>query len=137
MQPDKRICRKWTAEEDALILEAARANRESRTSPEYFEYAGEVGYCDKPDCKLYNVVIPLRRTYHDAQGEWTYVCADCEGCGRPVVERDRAKRYTNRLREVAEKIGRTYAAVCKRASRLGYRSDKGRQRSLPMERKAS
>lgn len=135
MQPDRRICRKWTDEEDALILAAAEANRtESRISPAYFEYAGEVGYCEHPDCKAYQIVIPIVRNYVEANGEHQIVAGQCQACGRPVRERDRNKRYANRLREVAKLIGRTYSAVAKRASRIGARSYEGRQRRLPMDK---
>ena len=135
---DKRVCRKWTEEEDALILAAAEANRtESRTSPAYFEYVGEVGYCEHPDCKACQIIVPIVRNYVEANGEHQEIVAGCQSCGGPVREYHGNKRYANRLREVAKLIGRTYEAVAKRASRIGARSYHGRQRRLPMERKAS
>lgn len=43
------------------------------------------------------------------------------------------KGYSHRMAGVALAIGRTLAAVHKRASRLRIYSDRGRQRTLPME----
>ena len=121
--------RQWTKEEDDMIREAAEANLRFRTNPEYFYVQYPFTRCDNPECAEFENEHEVRTVQPGA----TVYCRACYS-SMLAYEKPHPKRFTNRLREVSEKIGRSYAAVCKRASRMGIRSDRGRQRRLPMER---